>query len=194
MLDPEFDLLQSDKVSIQESLSPVLKDFISHCCRQRHYFFEVKKCGKDDCSLCLPVRLPKEEFEKIKPFPDPMIKDDGHYKSFEEVYGTETSEECRPSKQAKSKKLPFYANLQHMKNSGLMLMCEECGMWRLLYATRKLSAKEKRVVETSLDGLSFSCGSQLNEVDFDLPEDLLSVVFVRDLHCSENLSAQIQNH
>ena len=62
--------------------------------------------------------------------------------------------------------------LQHVKNSGLMLMCEECGMWRLLYATRMLSAKEKRVVEASLDGLSFSCGSQLNEVDFDLPEDL----------------------
>ena len=114
-----------------------------------------------------------------------MIKDDGHYKSFEEFYGTETSEECRPSKQAKSKKLPFYASLQHMKNSGLMLMCEECGMWRLLYATRKLSAKEKRVVEASLDGLSFSCGSQLNEVDFDLPEDLLSIVFVRDLQCSD---------
>ena len=37
------------------------------------------------------------------------------------------------------------------------------------------------MVEASLDGLSFSCGSQLNEVDFDLPEDLLSIVFVRDL-------------
>ena len=48
---------------------------------------------------------------------------------------------------------------------------------------------EKKVVEASLDCLSFSCGSQLNEVDFDLPEDLLSIVFVRDLQCSDPVEA-----
>ena len=45
-------------------------------------------------------------------------------------------------------------------------------MWRLLYATRKLSAKEKRVIEASLDNLSFSCDSQLK----GLPEDILFIV------------------
>ena len=127
--------------------------------------------------------------DRIKPFPDPMIKDNGHYKTFEEVYGTETSEDCRPSKQAKPKKLLFYASVQHVKNSGLMLKCEECGMWRFLYASRKLSAWEKKVVEASLDGLSFSCGSQLKEVDLDLPNDLLSVIFVRDLQCTNPVEA-----
>ena len=151
-IDPRFDLQHYDKVS-ERLFTPGL---ISHCCHHRHYFFEIKKCGKGDCTICSPGCMPKEEFEKIKPFPDPMMKDDGHYKGFTEVYGTETSETCRPSKQAKAKKLPFYANVQHVKNSSLMLKCEECGMWRVIYATRKLSAQEKRVVEASLDGLSFS--------------------------------------
>ena len=183
-IDPEFDRQHTDKVS-QRLLSPLLKKIISHCCRERHYFFEVKKCGKHNCTMCTPVCLPKEEFDKIKPFPNPMIKDDGHYKSFEEVYGTETSENCRPSKQASPKKLPYTCSVQHVKNSGLMLMCEECGMWRLFYTSRKLSAREKKVVEASLDGLSFACGSQLKDVDLDLAEDLLSVIFVRDLQCND---------
>ena len=55
-----------------------------------------------------------------------------------------------------------------------MLKCEECGMWRLIYTTRKLSA---RVVEASLDGLSFSCGSQL------------SVIFVGDSQCNDPVEA-----
>ena len=81
LIDPEFDLQHTDKVS-QKSLSPLLKDFISHCCRQQHYFFEIKKCGEDDCTLCTLVRLSKKEFERIKPFPNPMIKDNRYYKSF----------------------------------------------------------------------------------------------------------------
>ena len=185
-VDPRFDLQHCDKVS-ERLLTPGLKDLISHCYRQRHYFFEIKKCGKGDCTICSPVRMPMEEFDKIKPFPDPMMKDDGHYKGFTEVYGTKTSESCRPSKQAKVKKLPFNASLQDVKNSSLMLMCEECGMWRLVYATRKLSAQERRVVEASLDGLSFSCGSQLNELD--LHNDLLSVMFVRDSQCNDPVEA-----
>ena len=70
-----------------------------------------------------------------------------------------------------------------------MLMCEECGMWRLLYASRKLSSQEKKVVEASLDGLSFSCGSQLKDVDLDLADDLLSAIFVRDLQCNDPVEA-----
>ena len=136
--------------------------------------------------MCTPVHLPREEFDRIKPFLDSMIKGDGHYKKFEEVYGTET-EDCRPSKQAKPKKLPFYASIQLLKNSGLMLMCQECGMWRLLYAFRKLCGWEKKVVEGSLDGLSFSCGSQLKEVDLDLPVELLSLILVRDLQRTDNV-------
>jgi len=105
-----------------------------------------------------PVQLPFEEFAKIKSFPDPMLKGDGHYKPFDDVHGTETSEEYRPSLRQhaqREKSLPFYSSVQHIKNSGMMLMCDECGMWRLIYATRKLWARKKQL----LSHLSFSCGS-----------------------------------
>ena len=35
----------------------------------------------------------------MKSFPDPMLKGDGHYKSFDNVHGTETSEVYRLSLQ-----------------------------------------------------------------------------------------------
>ena len=54
------------------------------------------------------------------------MKDDGHFKSF---HGTDTSENDRPSiKRGKESSLPFYASVQHAKNSGMMLCCDECGM------------------------------------------------------------------
>ena len=42
--------------------------------------------------VCGRVRPSTEEFFKIKLLPDPMMKDDGHFKSFEEIHGTDTSE------------------------------------------------------------------------------------------------------
>ena len=50
----------------------------------------------------------------IKLFPDPMMKDDGHFKLFEEIHGADTSENDRPSlKRGKESSLPFYASVQH---------------------------------------------------------------------------------
>ena len=37
--------------------------------------------------------------------------------------------------------------------------------------------EEKRLLESALDRLRFSCGCPLQEADLDLPEQLLSVVF-----------------
>ena len=38
--------------------------------------------------VCGRVRLSTDKFFKIKLFPDPMMKDDGHFKLFEEIHGT----------------------------------------------------------------------------------------------------------
>ena len=117
-----------------------------------------------------------------------MMKDDGHFKSFEESHGTDTSENDRPSlKRGKESSLPFYASVQHAKNSGMRLCCDECGMWRLIYASRKLKAQEKKLLEHALGGLSFSCGSLLQ--DAELPEGLQDVVFVRSMNCGEPIEA-----
>ena len=42
--DPDFNLSYTDKISVKV-LTPNFKKFLNHCCCQRHYFFEVRKCG-----------------------------------------------------------------------------------------------------------------------------------------------------
>lgn len=69
--------------------------------------------------------------------PDPVPGENGQYLPFEKVYGTSTQEMHRPSLSNRSKKqntLPFIESIQHVKNVNLMVECEECGMWRLIYA------------------------------------------------------------
>ena len=73
LLDSEFSLNHTDKVSAKV-LTQGLKTFMSHCCRERHYFFEIKKCGEENFQICHPVRSSPEEFAKFKPFPDPVCK------------------------------------------------------------------------------------------------------------------------
>ena len=29
-----------------------LTQFMDHCCRVRHYTFQIKKCGMDGCHIC----------------------------------------------------------------------------------------------------------------------------------------------
>ena len=184
-IDQEFPHARSDKFSAKE-LSEKLVKFIEHCCIQRHYFFDILKCGKVNCDICLPPRLEPHIFSTLNHLPDPVPGSEGHYKKFFDVFGTTTTEEHRPSskkRSSKDKSLPFSASIQHVKNIDMMLMCDECEMWRLLYAKRKLKKHERIEVEQGLNGLSFSCGAQLQ--DSDLPDYLKEIVFVRRLTCEE---------
>ena len=115
-----------------------------HCCQQRHYSFCIKKCGRADCAICKPPRLPPESFSQIHHLPDPTPASDGHYKQFSDVYGKATTEAHRPSiakRTGRTKSLPFVASV---RNVMLMIQCEECGMWRLLYSPRKLSSTARQ--------------------------------------------------
>ena len=58
-----------------------------------------------------------------------------------------------------------------------MVQCLECGMWRLVYAKKKLSAQAKRGLERKLCDLDLSCGASL--FDLDLPTPL------RDVDCRD---------
>ena len=165
------------------SSHPSLKAFLSHCCQERHYSFCIKKCGESTCDICKTTRLPPEIFSQIHHLPDPMPASDGHYKSFSEVYGTPTTETHRPSSTkhtGKAKTLPFVASIQHVRNVSLMVQCEECAMWRLLYAPRKLSSVARQELESLLEDYTFSCGAALS--DLELPS-VLSEVCARDLQC-----------
>lgn len=70
-IDPEFHLHYSDKIS-PKVITPRLEQLFLHCCRQRHYFFEIKKCGNEKCSICETVKLSADEFTKLKLFHDPV--------------------------------------------------------------------------------------------------------------------------
>jgi ribosomal protein L44E len=96
-----------------------------------------------------------------------MPGEEGRYKQFTELYGTETNESHRPSLQKKSNKrktLPFACSLRHVKNVDMMLECEHCGLWRLLYSQKKLSRKEREELEEALADFTFTCGAPLQEL------------------------------
>ncbi|EXX53582.1 hypothetical protein RirG_242550 [Rhizophagus irregularis DAOM 197198w] len=82
-----------------------MQEFLEHCCKSRHYFFSIKKCGESTCTICRPIRCSTEDFEQLHHLPDPVPGEDLHYISFEKLYGTPTTEDHRPSfKDAKAKK------------------------------------------------------------------------------------------
>ena len=126
---------------------------MSHCCQSRHYSFDILKCGSSACEFCKPPRLPQEVFRKVHHLPDPVIGDDHHYLLFEEVFGTDTTEKDTLSAQ-KSKDGGRKFTLKHVKNANimlmLMLMCDECSLWRLLYSCNKLTTEERQKFKTNL--------------------------------------------
>lgn len=149
---------------------PSLVEFINHCCQVRHYSFTIKKCGTTACTICKSVRMPQETFNKLSYLPDPVPGEDGHYRPFTEVFGTATTEEHRPSLQAqkgRQKSLPFSASVQHVKNANLMIQCEECEMWRLVYSRYKLTGREKQTLDDALEQYTYTCGAQLSDLGLD---------------------------
>ena len=64
-------------------------------------------------------------------------------------------------------------------------MCDECGMWRLIYSKRKLNTDQREHLNSALSGMSFSCGSPLQEAPN--AEDLTDVVYVKKLRCHDRV-------
>ena len=80
--------------------------------------------------------------------------------------------------------LPELSSVQHARNVGLMVQCEECEMWRLIYRRQKLPARLRTKLETILVDYTFTCGANLQELE--LPDEM-SEVCVRDVPCYDPL-------
>src|SRR5436190_1078378 len=81
------------------------QEFYDHCCKSRHYFFQIKKCGEADCNICKPLKSDEVDFSQVHSLPDPIPSiDKTSYKEFSEVYGTITTEQHRPSLKQQQKK------------------------------------------------------------------------------------------
>jgi len=171
-----------------------LQEFLEHCCTTRHYFFSIKKCGKSTCTICRPPRCSPEDFEQLHYLPDPVPGEDLHYKSFEELYGKQTTEVHRPSllktktkgktKITKEKHtMPFCPSAARAKNVGVIVNCVECEKPRLLFSAKKLSEKDKTMLQEFLDTIFYTCG-----MSFHNTCDLAIAVPPKqqDIHDTEN--------
>lgn len=95
-----------------------------------------------------PPHLPPREFEQLHFIPDPMLGNDGKFKSFDELYGTMTTDSDRPS--LKDNPQPTERG---KKFKGLLLLvaakarnwvsCRECVKRRVVYSANKLSRMQK---------------------------------------------------
>ena len=188
MLVLDETLKWEDKITrkaVEHSSHEKLKSFISHCCRSARYSFDILKCGNTTCELCKPVRLPSDIFSKLIHLPFPVPSADGHYQPFIEAYNKpSSSEEHRPSASAKRprKSVPIPTSVQHAKNTNLMVKCEECAMWRLVYAEKKLSVQLRKRLEKKLHFYTFSCGATFADLEL---EDDFPLVYVRDISCDD---------
>ena len=129
-----------------------LTEFLNHCCRLSHYSFQVKKSVGNQTTICKPVRMDPVVFSSIHFLPNLVPGVDDHYMSFQEAYGQPTSDKHRPSLQLKKRKeASFSPSQQHVKNVGLLLQCEECDKWRLLFCKHKLNIQEVCDLQKILD-------------------------------------------
>ncbi|CAB5385622.1 unnamed protein product [Rhizophagus irregularis] len=76
-----------------------IQQFLKTHCQSRQYTFQIKKYNVITCDFCKPIKLPLEVFESLHflPDPEPSISDKDHYKEFNTIYGTQTSDKYRPS-------------------------------------------------------------------------------------------------
>ena len=162
-----------------------LQQFMAHSCHIRKYVFSIKKCGKMGCSICSAPRLPSEIFKQLSFLPDPVATGE-HYKPFEEVYGTLTTEKDRPSMRPDEKKghgIPFSPNAQTARR---LVLCSECLKPRVVYVQHKLSYHDEPVLDRVLDSYLYTCGSSLDGLkeeigssDHPSVQDLFSRVYTR---------------
>jgi hypothetical protein len=82
-IDPSVDPREPLKIATIKK-KPKLEAFIYHCCVRRHYFFEIKKCGKSDCDTCEKPCLHFKRctpFQTANTFPSPKFLEPKHLKS-----------------------------------------------------------------------------------------------------------------
>ena len=111
--------------------SPKIKSLFEPLLYSKNVFFSLKKCGENDCTTCLPKRLPSDIFDQLNSLPNPIPDpyNEGHYAKFNDIYGTETTVEHMAFLHitaSKSHGIFFNPLLQHAKNTGLTVKCTEC--------------------------------------------------------------------
>ncbi len=145
------------------------------------------KCTDTSCLVCKPPRLPEDVFQSLHHIPDPVPKGE-HYQDFSTAYGTEKSEQHKPSSKgnsgSKSHGMPFSPSAQYAKNVGTVIQCSECSKWRLMYAKSALKKNQKSELEDILLEVLYMCGDILTEVEHDDDSVLNAIHLKTNLSCN----------
>ena len=145
-----------------------LHSFISSHCYSTTYTFQIKKCLEESCYLCSlfqPPRLEPEVFKSLSFIPNPMLDHtQEHYKSFQELSGTETSEKDRPSLLLKPVISEADQNNKSLLTSPKVrgtLTCSTCHKPRCFYSNSSLTYREKIAVQMIRETEVYVCGGSL---------------------------------
>ncbi len=185
MQDVDKELKKSETTQKATKDRAGLEHFLQHCCVRRHYFFEIKKCGDQQCTTCGPTVLPSERFAELQAFPDPVIRQDDkeHFKSFGDCYGTTTTESDRPSLRQAGKKNAFSSEVRGVACRAecvrATVSCSECEKPRCVFAEHKLSSEHVQELQAVLHDNLYTCGAPL----WSPEHALYDKVVVRDIDC-----------
>ncbi len=74
--------------------------------------------------------------DQLRFLPDPIMRSDDHY--LPSTVQTLTTEIYRPSLKGENlaKPLPSSPSVQHALNTNIVVQCDECDMWRLVFSKR----------------------------------------------------------
>ena len=170
-----------------------LQKYLEHTSVSRHYFFLLRKCGEQDCTMCGPTTLPPDRFKELHQFPDPVPTDDGeHYQPFEDLWGKQTTEKHRPSLNQRGKT----RSSQKQTDGDVRLVaetvrdfvdCTECRKPRCIYANEKLTANEGAELQAIHEEFFYVCGAPLMPGDYQLSA---KAAVRTDLTCADDVERQ----
>ena len=114
-------------------------------------------------------------FSQLHFLPDLMINplSPEHYLSFDAAMQKKTSEKIVHLYKDRRKRLFQFPKCTTCENVNVMVQCEDCLSWRLLFSKRKLTHMQRRTLKAILDDVSYSCGASFEDIEF--PDGLESV-------------------
>ncbi|CAB4444888.1 unnamed protein product [Rhizophagus irregularis] len=68
-------------------------------------------------------------------------------------------------KQRRDKQMPWTGNAQRAKNVGMTVTCMDCNKSRCLYASKKITEDEKKILMAHLDTVCYTCGATFSQND-----------------------------
>ncbi|CAG8789157.1 4761_t:CDS:1, partial [Gigaspora rosea] len=152
---------------------------MSHCCRSRTYFFEIRKCqaAETGCMICKLPQSKPDMFLKLQPFPDPIPKaNKDYYMLFYEIYGKDTTENYCPFslQKANASKLSltsmtinslgingmgFSPQAQYAANVRVLVKCVEYKRPRVLYSQYRLNSEEENFLKNFIETIDYTCST-----------------------------------